>query len=138
MDGHWVFGGMERGSGLSFLVEVDRRDAATLLPLITNYVRPGTVVYCDECAAYNQLTATTGLAHHTVNHSLHFVNPVTGAHTQGVEGMWSTCKRMMREEKTSHSTLFETYLPEFMWRRQFGGCTTFGKIITHISEQYPV
>ena len=90
VDGHWVFGGMERGSGLSFLVEVDRRDAATLLPLITNYVRPGTVVYSDEWAAYNQLAATTGLTHHTVNHSIHFVNPVTGAHTQGVEGMWST------------------------------------------------
>ena len=48
MEGHWVFGGMERGSGDSFLVEVAKRDAATLLPIIAQHVRPGTVVYSDE------------------------------------------------------------------------------------------
>ena len=35
VDGHWVFGGMERGSGDSFMVEVPRRDAATLLGFIS-------------------------------------------------------------------------------------------------------
>ena len=48
MEGHWVFGGMERGSGDSFLVEVAKRDAATLLPIIAQHVRPETVVYSDE------------------------------------------------------------------------------------------
>ena len=90
--GHWVFGGMERGGGDSFLVEVAQRDAATLLPIIAQYVRPGTVVYSDEWSAYNQLATTTGNVHLTVNHSLHFVDPQTGAHTQGVESMWSSCK----------------------------------------------
>ena len=28
------------------------------------------------------------------------------------------CKQMLREEKTMHSTLFETYLLEFMWRQK--------------------
>ena len=113
MDGHWVFGGMERGSGNSLLVEVAHRDAATLLPIIANHVKPGSIVYSDEWSAYNQLSATTGHIHRTVNHSLYFVDPATGAYTQGVEGMWSACKRMMREEKTMHSKLFDTYLPEF-------------------------
>ena len=113
MDGHWVFGSMERGSGDSLLVEVAHRDAATLLPIIANHVKPGSIVYSDEWSAYNQLSATTGHIHRTVNHSLYFVDPATGAHTQGVEGMWSACKRMMREEKTMHSKLFDTYLPEF-------------------------
>ena len=31
--GHWVFGGTERITGECFLVEVEHRDAATLLPL---------------------------------------------------------------------------------------------------------
>ena len=119
-DGHWVFGGIERGSGECFLVEVENRDAATLLPIITQHVRPGSAVLTDDWSAYNQLTATSG---NTVNHSLHFVDPatVTVTHTQGAEGMWSCCKRMMRDEKVAHSALFETYLPEFMWRKKYGG-----------------
>jgi len=121
VDGHWVFGIMERLTGECFLVEVEHRDAATLLPLIQQYIRPGSVVYSDEWSAYNQLATVAGCNHQTVNHSLHFVDPNTGAHTQGVESMWSCCKRMLREERTMHSRLHDTYLPEFMWRCQFRG-----------------
>ena len=137
VDGHWVFGGIERVSGECFLVEVQQRDANTLLPQIAQYIRPGSIVYSDEWSSYNQLSASTGLRHLTVNHSLHFVDPNTGAHTQGVEAMWSSCKRMLREERTMHSKLFTTYLPEYMWRRRFGGPTTFSNILLHIAEQYP-
>ena len=78
------------------------------------------------------------MSHETVNHSLHFVDLATGAHTQGVEAMWSSGKRLMREERTMHSNLFDTYLPEFTWRRRFSGPETFSNIVTHIAEQYPV
>ena len=43
VDGHWVFGGMERTTGECFLVEVEHRDAATLLPIIQQFVRPGSI-----------------------------------------------------------------------------------------------
>ena len=43
-EGHWVFGGIERVTGGSFLVEVDQRDAATLIPIIQQYIR------CDGAA----------------------------------------------------------------------------------------
>ena len=80
--------------------------------------------------------------HCTVNHSLYFVDPrdsielslidpATGAHTQGVEGMWSACKRMICEEKTMHSKLFDTYLPEFMWHRKFENLV--GRLLLAIS-----
>ena len=84
-----------------FLVEVQQRDANTLLLRITQYIRPGSIVYSDEWSSYNQISASTGLRHLTVNHSLHFVDPNTGAHTQGVE-------RMLREERT----IAEQYLHE--------------------------
>ena len=38
-EGHWVFGGIERGSGRSFMVEVPQRNAARLLPIIQQYIR---------------------------------------------------------------------------------------------------
>ena len=53
VDGHWVFGGMERGSGDSFMVEVAHQGAPTLLPIITNHVKPGSIMYSDEWSAYN-------------------------------------------------------------------------------------
>ena len=137
-EGHWVFGGTERITGNSFLVEVEKRDAATLLPIIQHHIRPGSVIYSDEWRAYCRLGGM-GYTHKTVNHSQNFVDPITGAHTQQVESMWSSCKRMMRETKTMHSTLFETYLPEYMWRKNFDGIhhDAFQSIIGHIAEQYP-
>lgn len=36
-EGHWVFGGVQRITGEAFLVEVERRDADTLLPIIQQY-----------------------------------------------------------------------------------------------------
>ena len=63
VDEHWVFGEIERGSGKCFLVEVEKRDAATLLPLISQHVRLGSTVLSDEWSPYNQLTATTGNTH---------------------------------------------------------------------------
>ena len=102
-----MFGGVERITGECFLVEVQQRDAATLLPIVQNFVRPGSM------------------------------DPQTGAHTQGIEGLWSACKRMMREEHAGRNAdLFTTYLQEYMWRRRFGGPTTFCNIVKHIAEQY--
>ena len=43
-DGHWVFGGVERGSNDVFMVEVSDRSAATLLPIIQRFIKPGTTV----------------------------------------------------------------------------------------------
>ena len=81
-----MFGRIERGSGECFLVEVEKRDAATLLPLIYQHVRgPVSTVLSDEWSSYNQLTAITENTHLAVNHSLHFVDPTTGAHTQSIE-----------------------------------------------------
>jgi transposase-like protein len=140
-EGHWVFGGIERITGKSFLVEVQKRDANTLLPIIMQYIRPGSVIYSDEWRAYSRLPTLPGqmYTHHTVNHSVNFVDPVTGAHTQMVERMWGGCKGMMRQQKTMHSRLFDTYLQEFMWRKQFDGFgqNAFCNIIQHISQQYP-
>ena len=135
VEGHWVFGGTERGSGNAFMVEVQARDAQTLLPIIRQHIRPGTRIYSDEWRAYRAIQARPGrqYGHTTVNHSRHFVDPATGAHTQNVEGMWSTCKRMMRSLNVMHSRLLDTYLQEFMWRRQFdqGGTSAFWNIIAH-------
>ena len=58
---------------------VQRRDAATLLPIITAHTAPGTIIHSDEWAAYRRVQGLpTVAAHGVVNHSLHFVEPTTG------------------------------------------------------------
>ena len=52
-DGHRVFGGVERGSNDVFMLEVRDRSAATLLPLIQRFIKPGTTVISDEWRAYS-------------------------------------------------------------------------------------
>ena len=47
VDGVWVFGGIERESRTCFMVSVEDRTAATLIPIIIikRYILPGTKVY---------------------------------------------------------------------------------------------
>ncbi len=83
----------------------------------------------------------SGYTHQTVNETVNdFVDPVTGAHTQSVEGHWSCTKRMMRKQgvMNTSSNLFPTYLIEFLWRRRFGALDVLEKLLESIAEQYPL
>ena len=74
----WVFGGIERGSGKCFLVQVPDRTRHTLFPLIQQYILPGTHIISDGWAAYAAIdTINHGIySHSVVNHSVNFVNPI--------------------------------------------------------------
>jgi len=75
---------------LGYMKIVDQRDAATLLPIISNHIVPGTTVWSDMWAAYNSIATLPGVsAHETVNHSIQFVNPATGVHTNTIEAYWN-------------------------------------------------
>ncbi|KCZ75019.1 hypothetical protein H311_04010, partial [Anncaliia algerae PRA109] len=62
------------------------RSADTLLPIITRIVRPGSTIHSDEWRSYKGLT-DSGYNYQTVNHSLHFVNPMNGVHMQRIESL---------------------------------------------------
>ena len=47
----WAFSGVDSESNLGFLVLVDDRSAATLLPLIQQFIAPGGIIHSDEWAA---------------------------------------------------------------------------------------
>ena len=84
----WVFGLVDtsQSPALGFMEIVPRRDAQALLPIIQAHVQPGTTIHSDEWRAYNTVGELSGVSRHsTVNHSLHFVDPVTGVHNQHVE-----------------------------------------------------
>ena len=68
----WVFGGYDVQSKLGFLVAVPRRNAETLLPILQQYVLPGTTVCSDLWRAYNTV-GNLGYQHLSVNHAVNFV-----------------------------------------------------------------
>ena len=78
--------------------------------------------------------------HETVNHSLHFVDPVTGVHTQAIESYWNRTKIKLKKMKGVSENQLPSRLDEFMWRERYGQTHSiaFYSIIDEISRQYPV
>jgi transposase len=91
-----VFGGVERESGETFLVPVQDRTADTLMATIRDWIEPGTTVISDYWGAYRDL-GSQGYTHHTVNHSIHFVDLYTGVNTNKVESTWRSVKVFLGE-----------------------------------------
>ena len=52
----WVFGGRDTQTQDNFLVAAENRDAATLLPILQQYVLPKTTVISDFWQAYNTIS----------------------------------------------------------------------------------
>ena len=92
-------GGYIRKPGLGYMEIVPPRDANTLLPIIQAHTAPGTTIHSDQWRAYsNVITLPAVHGHGVVNHSLHFVDPVTGVHTQTVESYWNRrVARLLRD-----------------------------------------
>ncbi|GFY19818.1 mitotic-spindle organizing protein 2A [Trichonephila clavipes] len=103
-----------KNGGVDAIVEVDESKFGKMK---YEWVLPGTTIISDCWASYNCLK-DEGFQHLKVNHSLTFVCPVTGAHTNSIEGSWSGIKRFLGN--TTHRTedMFDSYLHEFMWRRK--------------------
>ena len=106
---------------LGYMEIVQQRDAATLLPIIQAHVASGSIVHSDQWAAYNNVASIPGIvSHRTVNHSLTFVDPATGVHTQNVESYWNRVKPKLKRMRGCHAEQLPAYLDEFMWRERYG------------------
>ena len=126
---------------LEYMEVVSRRDAATLLPIIRDHTAPGTITHSDEWAAYRRVQSLPNVAGHgVVNHSLHFVEPNTGVHTQHIESYWSQVKTKLKQMRGCHAHQLPSYLDEYMWRERYGKTArdALHNILHHISQQYPV
>ena len=111
-EGVWVVGGFERATGRFFLHAVEKRDTATLAPILAKNISPGSIVFPDMWKAYKNLwwgffihlkNGNSCLyfylnssreycqsAHFSVNQSLEF--GVMEAGTNKFEGCWTLSK----------------------------------------------
>eukprot|EP00644_Phytophthora_capsici_P017436 jgi/Phyca11/127269/e_gw1.67.124.1 len=55
-----------------------------------------------------------------VNHTLNFVDPISGTHTNTIEGLWETrIKRHIKSMRGMTKDKLDSYLDEYMWRSWF-------------------
>ena len=77
-----------------------------------------------------------GFTHRTVNHSVNFVNPINGVHTQNIESYWNKHKSQIKKMHGCRREFLPSYIQEFMWRDRFG-VNGFANLCQHIALQYP-
>ena len=127
VEGVWVLGGIEiTPQKRMFIVPVPDRCAETLVEVIRQHVLPGTTVNTDLWRGYNTL-CDYGYVHNTVNHSRSFVNPVSGTHTNSIEGAWSGLKQHLAPQQRTQEDMHNR-LGEYLWRRQNKGRLWFAFI----------
>ena len=135
----WVCGIVDTSfkPSVGFMEIVENRGAEILLPIIQSVVRPGSIVRSDEWRSYRQIQGRTGLSHRTVNHSINFVEPITGVHNQNIESYWNVKKTLIKKMLGCQRKLLHWYLQEYMWRDRFDrNNNAFDNIVGHINLFY--
>ena len=115
-----VFGLLKRG-GKVYTAIILNAQAATLLPIIREKVRPDSIVYTDSFQVYDVLDVSE-FHHRRVNHSKVFVSK-RGHHINGIENFWSQAKRHLRRFNGIPKDSFYWFLKECDWRFNGGGHT---------------
>ena len=161
VEGNWVWGCVERivdpntgeaRAGKVVMVVVDKRDTATLKPLILRFIKPGSYIISDCYSSYKGIknyesptpVMTDSEYHHyfgylgsdqpnpfrnrlykydSVNHSQTYKDPVTGAHTNTIEGQWRIAKLRIPNQVYWDKPVLQEYLYEQAWesRRKYLG-----------------
>ena len=117
LDGRaYVLGMVERGGDIVTKVVPSIRSEA-LLPHVAENVLPGTEIHTDMLRSYQPLGGS-GYVHKSVAHNDGvYVDRLSGAHTQGIEGFWRHLKLSIAGTHISVSTKhLERYTKEFEYR----------------------
>lgn len=116
VDGVWVLGMVERTVDRKLiLIPIDKRDKETLHRLINLFVKKESIIYTDKWRGYLGIE-TDGYKHKTVNHSLHFKDPITGVHTNTIEGTWGALKKTIPNRNKNFNQIIP-YLNLFKFKR---------------------
>jgi hypothetical protein len=119
VEGVWIIGGVERTAERKiFLIPVEDRSSATISSIVSTHVRPGSVILTDLWKGYACIQKEFDVYDHiTVNHSMHFKDPDTGAHTNTIEGTWNGLKMKIKPRNRNKDSI-DMHLFEFIWRRK--------------------
>ena len=135
LEGPWVFGLVEKlddGALDARFFVVEKRDAATLESIITREVEIGSTIHSDEWRGYLNIW-DYGYHHDTVNHTVNFINPETGANTQRIESLWTGLRLKIVKQMRGTINL-EDHLIERSWRLRRKNDDLFESFIKILGE----
>lgn len=116
IEGKWVFGLLERDTKKLLLFPIEKRNSATLLPIVLQHVVSGTTIYSDKGCGYARLPQL-GYDHHTVNRSDHLAT-ADGIHTQSIKRSWREAKSwVLRSGNKVH--MYPKYLARYLFARAY-------------------
>ncbi|CAG8606005.1 4073_t:CDS:2, partial [Scutellospora calospora] len=95
--------------------ELMKRDSETIKKIIEDHVEKGSIVHTDCWKGYLGIE-DLGVTHKSVNHSKNFTDPITGVHTNTIEGLWNGIKLQIAP-RNRNKNLIKDHLLEFIWRR---------------------
>jgi transposase-like protein len=130
----WVFGGVERESGKTFLVPVQDRTADTLMAVISDWIEPGTTVISDCSVAYRGLEAQ-GYTHETVHRTIGFVDQQTGAHINTIQSTWRHVKAYLNAYNRKKDYIYDLAQYMFTARCKAENVDEFTKFIHIVSNR---
>ena len=122
---------------------VENRTRPILEALIIEHIAPGSIIHSDSWGSYHNISnlpVNPPYTHQMVNHSVNFVDPVTGTHTQNIESYWNKAKSKLKRMNGCMSTVLSSHLDEFQWFELHGkadGIQTMENFFQHMSEWYP-
>ena len=129
---------------IGVITVVSHRYRATLylISIIHQFFKPRTTTYSDEWSAYRRIATFVPNvnSHSFVNHSVSFVDPTNGVHTQNAESYWNQVKTKLKSMKRCLDNQLPLYLDKFMWRERNSKTSrqVFDNIVRDISLKYPV
>ncbi|KAG9484588.1 hypothetical protein GDO78_010133 [Eleutherodactylus coqui] len=133
--GPWVFGMVLKrpdGTQEMRMFHVLRRNERTLRAIIQRHIAPGTEIWTDEWAAYQNIQKWRRFEyiHKTVNHQ--------PPNTQRIESTWGHVKsHILRHMQGKRIKMLPGYLAEYWWKKEHQK-TPFNDIIAEITAQFPL
>lgn len=116
VNGCWALGMVERTPERRIIIiVVPDRKADTLITIMKKYIHPESVIYSDCWRGYSTVIDSFS-DHFYVNHSVSFVDFITGVHTNTIEGNWGGLKQGVPVQNRTKNRI-TLYILRYMFKR---------------------
>ena len=115
----WFVGAVDYVTNRVAMELCTSRSSDVLIPIIQSTCYPGSTIWSDKWKAYSSLK-NYGFNYSFVNHSVNYVDPITGVNTNKIEGNWSALKLFLRQHNVKNRDWVESYVHEWCFRMNIG------------------